>query len=429
MAEKAASLKKNMLYGFIGNVIFALTQWGIVAVVARLGTPEEVGAVTIATALVTPIFFLSGMSLRHGHAVDDLTEFTRQDYFTLRLVSSLLAMGLIAALVATWYGDRDSLIRSSVLAFMLVKYVGSQSEMNYGVFQREQRMDFVALSFAARGLLGLASFATVYAIAGTLWMAFLAEAVTWAATVWLVDYRFMARLGVSNRFSGVLAANPRRIGRLVAWMLPLGLAGFLMNASASAPRLVLERYVDLQVVGVFGAIAYINTALAMISNAIGAASVVRLRKAVREGRRRRFQKLSLQLVGLSFLLGVALVAIVAFAGDVILTLLYGPAFANAGLFLIVISATALQVASAPLQFSLTAGHAYWRRLGINGAAFLLTLVSALVLVPDTGAQGAAWAMIVGAATRFLLLAVFFFHLSSAIKPPAEDSCILGGHAE
>lgn len=429
MAPATLSIKKNILFGLSGNLVFALTQWGILAVVARLGAPEQVGAITVATALVTPIFFLSAMSMRDGHAVDDLTEFTRQDYFALRLATSLMAMGLILVLLGTWYGDRSGLIQTAILAFMLVKFVGTQSNMNYGVFQRAQRLDFVSASFAARGLMGLAGFAAVFATTGILWAAFLAEAVLWAAAIWLVDRRFLARLDVSDRLPRLREIAPARLFRLFLWMLPLGLAGFLVNATASAPRLVLEAHVDLQTVGVFGAIAYVQTALAMISNALGSASAARLRGCVRTGRRRRFAVLSAKLILLALLIGIALVGVVALAGPQILTLLYGSAYADGGLFLLVICATALQIAAAPLQFALIAGHAYWRRLGVNAATFALTLSAALLLVPDLGAPGAGWALIIGATTRLVLLLFFFLRLVITIAPPPDTLAPAGDPAE
>ncbi|WP_424930552.1 lipopolysaccharide biosynthesis protein [Amaricoccus tamworthensis] len=423
MEVRALSIRRNVLYGLIGNVIFALTQWGIIAVVARMGSPEEVGAITVATALVTPIFFMAAMSMREGHSVDDLTEFNTTHYFALRLVNSVVAMLVICALVAMWDVYQGSLVQTTTLAFMLVKFVGTQANMSYGSFQRAQRLDFVAVSYAIRGVLGLAGFAAAYALTGALWVAFLVEALMWIGAQWFVDRRFLARLDITNRLSAVFEVRPGILLKLFLWMLPLGLAGFFVNATASAPRLVLAQHVDLSLVGVFGAIAYINTALATVTNAIGSASAAHLRRLVREGRRARFQKLSLKLVCMSSAIGVSILAVVWFAGPWILNLLYGGLFVDQRLFVLVILSTALRMAAAPLQFAMTAGHVFWRRLWINFAAFAVTLAAAVILIPSQGVYGAAYALLLGVAVRTLLLLVFFFRLSLSIQLPSGTESI------
>lgn len=423
MEARALSLKKNVLFGLIGNVIFAFTQWGIIAVVARLGTPEEVGAITVATALVTPIFFLAAMSMREGHTVDDLTEFTTAHYFSLRLVNSIFAMLVVCALVVTWDVYQDPLVQATTLAFMLVKFIGTQANMSYGSYQRAQRLDFVAISYSIRGLLGLAGFAAAYWMTGTLWFAFLVEALMWFGVQWFVDRRFLQRLDITNRLSAVLTVSPTALWKLFLWMLPLGLAGFFMNATSSAPRLILAQHVDLGLVGVFGAIAYINTALVLVTNAIGSASAARLRNIVRQGQRKRFNKLSMKLVGMSSAIGAVLLAGAWLAGPQILNFLYGELYVDQRLLMIIILSTALRVGAAPMQFALIAGHAFWRRLGINLAAFVMTIIAAVILIPIEGIYGAAYAVLLGVILRILLLAVFFFRLSLTIQPLPDTKSV------
>ncbi|ETX16723.1 hypothetical protein OCH239_01290 [Roseivivax halodurans JCM 10272] len=422
----ALSLRSNLAFGLFGNVIFAITQWAIVAVVARLGTPEEVGAVTIATALATPLFMLAAMSMREGHSVDDLTEFGRDDYFALQFFNGLFAAAVVLALVAILYSDAGTLVQTSTIAFTLVKFVGNQANMHFGIFQREQRLDFIAIAYITRGIAGLAAFGVVFWATGVLWQAFCAEALAWLLVLLTVDRRLLARLDVTGRLTGIFRADPRKLMRLFLWMAPLGIAGFLTNASASAPRLVLDRYVDLAAVGVFGAITYIGTASQQVINSIGSASASRLRRLVRTGNSRGFMKLSAKLVALSGGLGVLLVIAVAFAGEAILTILYGADYANVTLFGIVAVYIALRMAFAPLQFSLSAGHAYWNRLFVSAAGFVATLGVALALVPRMGAEGAAWALVAGAVMRTLLLLVFFRRLALSVGQAAAVGDVAAG---
>ena len=49
---------------------------------------------TLALALVTPLFFLTSMGMRDVHSVDDLDAFSRADYVAVRMFGSLFAVAL-----------------------------------------------------------------------------------------------------------------------------------------------------------------------------------------------------------------------------------------------------------------------------------------------------------------------------------------------
>ena len=107
------SVRKNMLFASLAYAFFALTQWGIVVVLSRIGTPEDVGTLTVLTALITPIFLLANMDMRNGHSADDLTDFSPSDYFALRLWSSFLAVTI---------NSSDCLYLFFFIWFFLFKY-------------------------------------------------------------------------------------------------------------------------------------------------------------------------------------------------------------------------------------------------------------------------------------------------------------------
>lgn len=414
---KSLPLGKNLAWGVMGNVVFALTQWLILISLARIGSPEDVGILTIVTAIVTPIFMFGDMAMNDAHTVDDLSEFKRADYFALRIIGALTAS--VGCVVASylWYGDQTTIF-AAAMALVVVKFIGSQMQLNYGVYQREQRVDLVALSNVTRGIFGLIGFALVFWMTKDLWAALLAQAAVWLLVLRFADRRSLATLGVMNRFGSIFTSNWRTILKLFIWLLPLALTAVLVNATMSAPRLVLASAADLAAVGVFGAIAFIDTGFSVAINAIGFASASRLRTAARNGNRRRFILLSLKLVALTTSIGCVIFLGGWFFGEEILWLLYGTDFVNMSVFILIIGATALRSAFAPLQVALTAGHVLWRRFFINAMAFLFTLVSALILVPDLGALGAAWSFLIGIATRVVLLVVFFIRLAVTMKAAA-----------
>jgi O-antigen/teichoic acid export membrane protein len=413
----ALSLRRNVAHAAFGKVVFALTQLGILSVVTHLGTPEDVGAMTVASALVTPLFFLTSMGMRDVHAVDDLDRFTRADYVAVRLVGGILAVLIVALLAATYLSPSGWIVQAAAVAFAFVKFFGAQSSLNHGIFQRAERLDFVSASVMFRGLSGLCVFALAFWLSRNLPLALAAEAAAWFVTN-LFDQRLLSRLGARTAMSEVIAVRPAKLARLAWWVLPLGVSLWLSRTAASVPPLVLERYADLATVGVFGAMAYLHTALSALSHTLGSASAARLRRLYRTGEQQKFARLAIKLTLFSAILGASGVLIAWFAGDPILGVLFGEEYKRSDLLVVVLLASAISITGGPLLTAISAGQAFRSRLTISGTVLVIGVIVAFVLIPRFGAFGAAWALVVTNAANLLLTMLTFRAVSTRIVTPS-----------
>lgn len=402
MTKKPLSMKRNVLFATFGNVVFALTQWGIITTVARFGTADEVGALTLSTALITPVFFLAQMGLREGHSVDDLTEYGRADYLALRMLSSVVACLVCAVAILFYLDTSNTALILTAAMFVLVKVMGAAANMNHGIMQRAERLDMVAASMIFRGITGLSIFAATYIYTRNLPLALAAEAVAWWGAGYIFDKRLLNNINSYTPISHVLQVSPAKVLKLCFWMFPLGFAIFLLQASVSMPVIFLNNHAELAAIGIFGAIAYINNALGMVSNALGAASAARLRRHVRDGQRKAFTSLMLKLFSVSFLLSILLILFVKFFGDTVLLVLYGSDFVRNDIFLITVCAAALRICASPLQFAMSAGRAFWKRFQNNSFTFISSIAASWMLIPEYGIIGAAWVLVFLSAVNFIL---------------------------
>lgn len=414
------SLRRNLFHAAFGKAVYTLTQFGILAVVARLGPPEDVGAMTIASALVTPLFFLTSMGMRDVHAVDDLDRFTRADYVALRLVGGLIAIGLACLLAFTYQASAGWLVQGTTIAFAVVKFFGAQSSVNHGMFQREERMDFVSASILVRGISGLCIFALAYWWTRSLPLALACEAVAWLATN-IFDQRLLAKLGARTFLTELRGVSLRNVGQLLWWVLPVGVSLWLTRAGMSAPPLVLDHYADLATVGVFGAMLYLHTALSMVSGVLGSASAARLRRYYRAGEQRKFARLAIKLTLGSAALGAVGVLLAWLIGEPFLGLAFGEEYKRGDLFVVVILASAISITGGPLLTGISAGQAFRRRLSISVTVAAVAVIASLLLVPTYGAIGAAWALVATTAANLLLTALSFRAVSAQMPTPASSA--------
>ncbi|PWJ17552.1 lipopolysaccharide biosynthesis protein [Jannaschia seohaensis] len=398
-------------------MVFAVTQFAILILVARLGTPQDVGALTLASAIVTPLFFLTSMGMRDAHSVDDLVSYSRADYVALRLAGGSFALLATAAIALGLYGQDGFLVYGSAIALALVKFSGAQMALNHGMFQRAERLDFTAISNAMRGGMGLAAFGLVFWYTRALPLALLCEALAWVASYVLVDRPLLGRIGARTSWAELSRAQARTVLRLAYWILPLGLSGWCLRAALAAPPLILERHAGLAAVGLFGVLAYGHSAMLMVANSLGGAVAPRLRKYYRNGRRAPF----LRTVGLMSLVcggfGAGMVAVAWLAGDPLLELVFGVDYRRGDLLTIVIFASALSVTSAPLVAAMNAGQAFRKRLLVTASGLAAAAVVSVLLIPSYGIAGAAWSMVALTATHATLYAALFVFVLRAMPPP------------
>src|SRR5437879_8086330 len=94
------SLRRNVAWALAGNVGYSACQWGVLASVAKLGTPADVGRFALGLALTAPIITLANLHLRIIAATDARGDYPFAVYFSLRLVMTALALATIAVVAA-----------------------------------------------------------------------------------------------------------------------------------------------------------------------------------------------------------------------------------------------------------------------------------------------------------------------------------------
>ena len=167
-APRPLSLRSNFSWSFAGNVVYAGCQWGMLIVLAKLGSAERVGQFSLGLALTAPVIMVTNLQLRAIQATD-----ARRDrfghYLALHLATTALSLLVIAG-IACGYRLETALV---ILAIGLAKALESLSDVVYGLMQARERIDRIALSMMIKGPLSLVALgATVYftgSIAGEPW--------------------------------------------------------------------------------------------------------------------------------------------------------------------------------------------------------------------------------------------------------------------
>jgi O-antigen/teichoic acid export membrane protein len=424
---KPLSLRQNFSWTFVSNVIYAGCQWGILMVLAKLGSPEKVGQFTLGLAQTAPVFMLTNLQLHDIQATDARKDFLFNDYLGLRLFGTTIALITIISIAALPKYRWDTYL--VILAIALAKAFESISDVFYGLMQQHERMDKVAFSKIIKGFLSIA-FLTIpfYLTRSVLWGS-IGLCIAWVLVLVGYDLRsgdrilrqnFINTSGYSEAPSLKPRWQPTVMKKLIVLAFPLGLTMMLISLRGNIPRYLIEYYLGERELGIFASLAYLMLLGNMVVNALAQSASPKLSKFYAAGDRNNFKVLLLKLIGIAIVLGGITVVISLIAGKDLLRILYRPEYAqNSDIFNWLMLAGSISYVSWFLGDGLTA----IRYLRIQLPLYLLvTGLSTGIgfwLIPIYGLKGAAFALLITAFLEVLLMTIIILHGIRRIEAPTS----------
>lgn len=422
-----ASLKRNVGWTLAGNVFYSACQWAILMVLAKLSSPAQVGLFSLALAVTSPVLSLTNCQLRTIQAADARDRFSFPIYFGFRLVSTSLALIVIAA--TAFFTRNDMLGMAVIFAVGLFKAAESISDIIYGFLQKHERMRLISQSMMIKGILAIVGIAMGQLIFKSLLVGVLLIFLGWLLLLLFYDLRRARGLmrqdpaappeGWHPRFS------PAIFQQVFLLAIPMALVLMANTLAVNVPRYALSHWHGDAELGYFSSIAYLIVALNLVTTAIN--NTILPRFAVYHlTDASKFIKL--MTTGLAFIWGIGLLAILVtwFAGPLILRLLYTPAYeAYAPLLVLMMIVGSMLNSSALFGTAVTAAQSYWPQT-LNAVLFLaVAAIASAILVPLDGpyggAYGAAEALLIAAAVQMIAFAVTVIRMCRKLKADAETA--------
>src|SRR5699024_2127989 len=130
-------LIKNFSWVFGANLIVSFSKWLIIVIIAKLLTPQDVGAYSLAFAIGAPITLFANMKLRSLYLTE--VKYSFSDYMHTRNILSILAFIILLVIALVIY-PQYSLI---IILVGLNKIFDLQSDMYYALPHKEEEMDYI----------------------------------------------------------------------------------------------------------------------------------------------------------------------------------------------------------------------------------------------------------------------------------------------
>lgn len=388
----------------------------------------EAGRFNWAMSVTAPLFMFANLRFRTLLATDTQSTNTIADYFQVRTgLLAIVAMAILA-MVAWLFYQGEATKAFLVLAIAAVKTVEAYSDLCCGLQQRVQRMDRIAASLFANGLLMMGTFVAIYVQSQKVVYATLGLLIARLVVLFAYDIP-MARVAAQsdcfrpsvdtqtdgNSVTGPTAAQ--RIRGLLFAALPLGVTAGLLSLTSNIPRYMISSVFNDSMLGIYASLAVTIQAGNLIFRAIELPSMPRLAKLIAKRDAGGFWRLLGKLIFIFVAVaGVGSVISLLFGGS-LLTLVFGnSAYETMGAMLaLVVVCTAVAQIAGILESSLIAARLTAIQLPMHGVTVGLCFGLSCLLIPRMEILGAVLAVTI---CRFPFIAISVWLLRQRLRTPS-----------
>ena len=394
------TMKRNFVWTWLGNVIYLGTQWALLVILTKLGTIEVVGQFFMGMAVTAPVIIFSQMQLRQALVTDTSNAFHLLDYFIARLIHTLVALG--GVILWLWCMQYPGQLKYIVLLIAISKGIESLSDIMHGKFQKNNRMDYIAISMITRGTLTLPVFGYILSRTGSLASALLSMIVVWTGVVLCYDTPHFIQCA-RNECPGY-RWRASKFFMLCRTAFPLSLASGLTSFSGNIPRYYLQYFFGKEAVGLFSVAAVPLNFITSIQMALGNTVMGRAAVYYQTGKEKEFSGISRKTTIASLATSIFFFTIFLFWGKELMTILFSSTYASAVPALVVMSAGTI----------LSGFRFYGSLVSHSGRMFNLQLINMVLVVVLQGIVGfflvSRWSFLGAAWLEFgkSFFYVFFF---------------------
>jgi O-antigen/teichoic acid export membrane protein len=413
--SEGLSVRSNFAWVLTGNVIFAMCQWGMIVALAKTGSTTMVGQFSLGLAIATPILMFSNFDLRAVQATDASREYRFVEYLHLRIVMTLTALLLVGAIA--WMGGYERRTAMIISAVAIAKGIETLSDIHYGLFQLNGRLDQMGRSMMLRGVLSVTAMSAGLFLSRDVLWGCISVGLAWLAVLWLFDVRRARQFTPSTDQRWPRGARPQ--WKLARIALPMGIVTTVASLNLQMPRYFIHARMGDHALGVFSALAYTTVAMTLVGDSLGHCVVPRLSRLYAGRRFVAFRALLMKLLAGGCAVGIIGLALAQGFGARLLRIFYSSEYAtHAHVFVLLTTAAAIHFAASMLTSGITSAR-YFR---IQVPLYLLVTASTAIgcawLIPTLGLTGGALAVIAGAVVRLVLAAVVVRYLLLPHTGPA-----------
>lgn len=403
---KRVSDFNKIFWNMIGGTCNACSSMILLIIVNRFLNAEYGGMFSLAFAIGQMLITVATLEVRNYQSTDLKEKFSFADYFSLRIITCIVMMGISLLYVKfNGYEGEKGIV---VILLCCYKMIEGFSDVFEGLFQQHDRIDLSGKSMAYRVVISTIIFTVIIQVTRNLIESCIALVVSSFLICILYNTRKCREFKKIRFHIDVYTCI-----EIIKNCIPIALGAFMIMYIANAPKYAIDKYLDLQMQNTFSILFMPAFAINLFSLFVFRPMLTSVTMSWLDKDIKRFLNIMKKAGGWLALVTSVFVLGAYFLGIPILSWIYNvdlSAYRNV-LILIMIGGS-LNALMTIFRFSLTA----IREQNISMIAFIFSFVFSIICVPvivrQYGLIGAALAYII---SMLLMNIVFLMIMINKVK--------------
>lgn len=400
--------KRKISWSVVGNLIYALSQWAVVTIIARVGSFQDIGSYALSLAVTAPIILFFNFQYNAILATDSKEEYTFSQYFGSRIINSSIAL-IIIILVSLSYKD-NSEVMVLIILMGFVKYFESLSDLCFGFFQKNNRIDLMGKSQFYRGILNVL-------IVGILFILTKSVIISVIGLLLLMLFRLISYdLSNVKKYTTITPDFKFNWIVLIKMTYPLGFVSLINSLNTNIPRYFLEYFSDINEVGIYSALAYILTASNLMITPLSLLIAPQLAKAYELNNAMRVKKINFFVILITIVIFVLIFTLIVLFDKEILSLLYGEDYIYySDMFVLINISIIFSALTTLFNLNIVAARVFRVQPILNFLVVVISAIASLYFIPSMGVLGAIYVLLTSKIVQMLFSALLMIYGVSKIK--------------
>ncbi len=240
-------LQKNIIWNAFGNLVYLGLQWVVTVMVTRLMGLEDAGVLSLAMSVSASFWAVAAFGIRNFQVSDINNKYSDSCYVNVRIITCAAAFVLCAVFSCVNGYSLKQIV--AINLYMIFRLAEVFSDVLYGIFQKNNRLDIAGKSCIIRGLATVMGFFSGYAVSKDLNVSLVMMSVCSLMSTFLFDFtnvRKFSRLHLKTGKNVCIA--------LLKETVPLCAVTFFTMAISTAPKYILEKMTDETTLGAYSSI-------------------------------------------------------------------------------------------------------------------------------------------------------------------------------
>ncbi len=293
-------IRVNIFWNTGGSIFYSICQWLITVLVVKMASYETAGYLSLAMTTSSSFSAIALFSMRNYQISDVSAEYPDDIYVGSRILTSVLSFiccFFSVFLTNTFYQGLCT------MTFMAIRLVEAMVDVLHGINQKQERYDFIGISYIMRGAITVSFFAVSLFLTGNL--PFTLGIVAILNFVIICGYDWRKTYSISH--FGISIWNSSVFG-LLKKCVPIVIFSFLLSLENLIPKSVLQEEFGAEQLGIYSSIAAPTLVVQLFANVAFSPFLPIISTAIRNGEKEKFKtilhKTYLVFVGLCIIVTI-----------------------------------------------------------------------------------------------------------------------------